>query len=1153
MTDALGSTERYETNLNKQITKKIQKDGTVYHYNYDRAKRLINTIDPMNYRINLIYSIGDDIVKTTDTLGRQVNYEYDILHNQTKKIDANNNIELYIYDYRGNVTKTIDRRESIDKYTYDLTDNLIEWTDANNNKTTYSYDKVGNILELRQPNGALTKYEYDRNYNRIKLTNPRGKVTTYTYDRDNRLISETDPLGNTKRYNYNRNNNLTKYTSALGSIQQYVYDTDNNLIKEIDPRNKVKQYTYDELHRLTKTTSELNNTANFTYDVVDNVIGIKDPKGTNTIFDYNDVGKVVQERSIDNTIITYNYDRAGRLISKINKDHTKIAYDYDANDNLIKKYYLDLNNQQTDDSIVYSYNAENNRLGMNDKSGLSRTLYDNKGNLIVSTSNNDKDIVRYEYDTNDRITKIIYPTNATVTYTYDENGNIKTVTDKDGLKTTYTYDENDNEVIRTTGLIETNKRYDADNRLIRIKNEHRFTGELIDEYSYRYDSNNNIIEEIKRELYRKKVSLLDIDAIEENDHTIRVTKQNFTYDDENKLTDARVERLGMKALSEPNVTTYHYEYDPNGNRTLVEIKDDGLTLESTVYTYDRLNKLVSSREVTASGLYIYEYTYDDNGNLASEDRHRWFEAQRTNIRRYEYTKDNKLEAVYSGNILLVAYTYDGDGTITSSLDRDLDLNQNLNINDHNYINSLTNNQRQLINKVPTNDSFLYELTEYITDKNRPYSETLMERDGTGQLSTIYTYGNQRINSESYNNLTGLYTYDGRGSVSAVIGGYGDFRASYWYDGLGNVKSQIHGYGAFGSGKKYYGYNAESYNPVTGNQNLRNRQVNIRRQRFLNEDTYIGNKTDTLSINRYIYANDNPLKYKDPSGNSIIGPLEDLSNLAIGLFDKSIFKGGGNVAGYAQNKSGRINSIINKASALRDYIQCISDNYGEATLNVLDAATFIAGGFAGFKTITDANKNRIVTTNYWTWQGGGGFADVYDDVFHAFTKTDHDKIHIGNEYTIWLWKGDYWNLGAGGEIGIYNGVGNSVSTTMSDRLGINISMEIIDDNDISIVNIQNGNEYISSRDWGNTANPSEITKKVDSWWLTGWNPNKQGLTNKDLNMTGTLDFSQSKDPTLYDKLKDTYEKSDNNSRSNSITKSVWEFDDKKKIAKFSWRY
>ena len=167
----------------------------------------------------------------------------------------------------------------------------------------------------------------------------------------------------------------------------------------------------------------------------------------------------------------------------------------------------------------------------------------------------------------------------------------------------------------------------------------------------------------------------------------------------------------------------------------------------------------------------------------------------------------------------------------------------------------------------------------------------MERDGTGQLSTIYTYGNQRINSESYNNLSGLYAYDGRGSVSAVIGSYGDFRASYWYDGLGNVKSQIHGYGAFGSGKKYYGYNAEQYSPITGNQNLRNRQLNIRRQRFLTEDTYLGNKTDTLSINRYIYGNGNPLKYKDPSGNFIISGTALLIAGAVSL-------GAGVIAGVA---------------------------------------------------------------------------------------------------------------------------------------------------------------------------------------------------------------------------------------------------------------
>ena len=84
--------------------------------------------------------------------------------------------------------------------------------------------------------------------------------------------------------------------------------------------------------------------------------------------------------------------------------------------------------------------------------------------------------------------------------------------------------DNDNEVIRTTGIIETNKRYDAENRLIMIKNEHRFTGELIDEYSYRYDSNNNIIEEIKREPYKKKVETLDMTPLVESDRTGNQTK-----------------------------------------------------------------------------------------------------------------------------------------------------------------------------------------------------------------------------------------------------------------------------------------------------------------------------------------------------------------------------------------------------------------------------------------------------------------------------------------------------------------------------------------------------------------------------------------------------------------------------------------------------
>ncbi|MBP3200336.1 MAG: hypothetical protein J6M39_01605 [Lachnospiraceae bacterium] len=423
----------------------------------------------------------------------------------------------------------------------------------------------------------------------------------------------------------------------------------------------------------------------------------------------------------------------------------------------------------------------------------------------------------------------------------------------------------------------------------------------------------------------------------------------------------------------------------------------------------------------------------------------------------------------------------------------------------------------------------------------------MERDGTGQLSLVYTYGNQRLNAENYNNLTGIYTYDGRGSVSAVIGGYGDFRASYWYDGLGNVKSQVHGYGVFGSGKKYYGYNGEQYNPVTGNQNLRNRQVNIRRQRFLTEDTYLGQLTNVLSINRYAYAESNPLKYKDPSGNDASSYIKDLTNqirnarenhgdeirTAIGLLkfsadfnlinpfyqyiSKPIMQnrwdaafdffgailGGQLVAGViTENQKFLDENIFDKIEPYEDYIQKCSDLFADETYSIIDYWTKLTGGIAGFKTIEDSSRNKIVTTNYWTFQGAGGYTPYYDDIFHRFTESDDDQIDIGNGYKIWIWKGDYLNLGAGGEIGIYNeyiendyGV---VGTTMSEQLGISMTMKITDKKGKTIVNMNHKKSWLDNL---TGYDPNE------NWWLTGWNPSVQGLTDKDLKLTGTIDFSK----------------------------------------------
>ena len=63
----------------------------------------------------------------------------------------------------------------------------------------------------------------------------------------------------------------------------------------------------------------------------------------------------------------------------------------------------------------------------------------------------------------------------------------------------------------------------------------------------------------------------------------------------------------------------------------------------------------------------------------------------------------------------------------------------------------------------------------------------------------------------------------------------------------------------------YSYNAESYNPNMESQYLRARYYNVTHANFLTEDSYLGNITDPLTLNRYNYVKSSPLNYVDPSG------------------------------------------------------------------------------------------------------------------------------------------------------------------------------------------------------------------------------------------------------------------------------------------------
>ena len=96
---------------------------------------------------------------------------------------------------------------------------------------------------------------------------------------------------------------------------------------------------------------------------------------------------------------------------------------------------------------------------------------------------------------------------------------------------------------------------------------------------------------------------------------------------------------------------------------------------------------------------------------------------------------------------------------------------------------------------------------------------------------------------------------------------------------------------------------------------------------------------------------------------------------------------------------------------------------------------------------------------------------------------------GREYIFWAWKGDYVNLGAGAELGIYKRlVVNGVSTEhwLVDSTNLTFPM--------SLKLSYNGEDIIDY-------NPID-----NQWWITGFNPEYKDVAAGELTATFTVDFA-----------------------------------------------
>lgn len=157
-----------------------------------------------------------------------------------------------------------------------------------------------------------------------------------------------------------------------------------------------------------------------------------------------------------------------------------------------------------------------------------------------------------------------------------------------------------------------------------------------------------------------------------------------------------------------------------------------------------------------------------------------------------------------------------------------------------------------------------------------------------------------------------------------------------------------------------------------------------------------------------------------------------------------------------------------------------------------------------------------------WQDCVGYDDFYDEVFDLGTqitprkRMERHKYEIDidgdlkSDYILWAWKGDYYNLGAGCELGIYHKVQNK---------NFGLVWEVDKSASFSCnLNLKFCNNTII--DWNNEGNKH--------WWFTGFNSNYQFPVLLDIDMlkaTFTVTFDSFSDKNtcqkMYDDFKNSY--------------------------------
>ena len=706
--------------------------------------------------------------------------------------------------------------------------------------------------------GGTSSMAYDELGRMTSRTSPTADVSTYAYDAEGRLTSSTSPDGVVRTTAYDVLGRVLSSKVDGVTVSSRTYDAAGRVVTATNATGNTTSYGYDAAGRTIQVSFADGTTATTVYDAAGQVTSMTSPTGT-TSYVYDVRGRATSVTGTDSAVTGYSYDAAGRVLTQTAPDGAVTTFTYDADGRMASA------SDPLGNTAQVSYDGNGQRVSVVDPLGRTRIwtldavgrlltysvagasqllqVFDAAGRLTSRTLG-DGTLTAYTYDASGRLTAIDYTDRADATFTYTDAGRRATVTDQRGT-TSYGYDAQGRltSVASPEGSI--GYGYDAASRMISLTTAAGTTTYVRDDlgrisgvtdpeggvYVIERDTAgrvaavtypNGVTETFTRDIAGRVMSVTVTDALgtvlashtAQRDVAGRITALDDVF--AGVVGAADVSRdFGYDAAgrltqvvsdASGTASTTDYVLDGLGNRA--STSTDGTVVASTVNDLDQLTSQGSNA-----------FTYDDAGHLTSATG-----PGGTSTLAWSSQGELLTAATPAGT---VDYAYDTDGNVTTRTETGVAVD------------------------------FVYDT---VSGLPRAVSAT----DGTWWVYADGMILAQHTGTGSTTPGTTAYLHsDVRGDVRTATDATGAISDTFTWTVDGQLAART------GTTTVTVGWRGETVDTATGLIWLRARWYDPTTARFLSADPWHGNPANPISLNRYAYANADPVNLHDPTGLAVL--------------------------------------------------------------------------------------------------------------------------------------------------------------------------------------------------------------------------------------------------------------------------------------------